>query len=501
MNGASPTLDKPRVLYSKLLITSSHTSGEVVRAVDQCDCACSDRPATRMVPATSPEAVLRCSPVRMQPLPAEYSLLFNPLHDAGVVVLNAPARHVWKQFQQPRSVASLIANIATPDTLLSTVKHLVEAGALEPLNADETLAPPRFGPPTTLSAWLHITNRCNLRCDYCYLNKSAEDMSPDTGRAAIDAVIRSALANHFRRVRLKFAGGEASLNLGRLFELYKYASERTAIAGLEFEAVILSNGVTLSEQAIADLDERGIRVMISLDGIGDGHDAQRKFASGAGSFASVEHTLDRLLTYGVRPFISITLSSRNAQDLPDTVRYVLDRDLPFNINFFRDSDCAASFQDLRLRDDIVIVALRRSFAVIEEQLPQRSLLGMLMDRAQFDQMHNKTCGVGDSYLVIDQNGAIAKCQMEIERPITTIHVEDPLTAIRTDQAGVQNLSVEQKDGCRACEWRYWCAGGCPLLTFRTTGRYDVQSPNCRIYQAIYPDLLRLEALRLMKLVA
>jgi len=36
------------------------------------------------------------------------------------------------------------------------------------------------------------------------------------------------------------------------------------------------------------------------------------------------------------------------------------------------------------------------------------------------------------------------------------------------------------------------------MTYRATGRYDVQSPNCRIYTTLYPDLLRLEALRLLK---
>ena len=53
-------------------------------------------------------------------------------------------------------------------------------------------------------------------------------------------------------------------------------------------------------------------------------------------------------------------------------------------------------------------------------------------------------------------------------------------------------------GCRDCEWKYWCAGGCPLTTYRATGRYDVKSPNCNIYKAIYPQAMRLEGLRLLK---
>ena len=63
---------------------------------------------------------------------------------------------------------------------------------------------------------------------------------------------------------------------------------------------------------------------------------------------------------------------------------------------------------------------------------------------------------------------------------------------------MQNLAVEEKEGCRTCEWRYWCAGGCPLVTYKVTGRNDVKSPNCNIYKALFPAALRLEALRLLK---
>jgi len=37
-----------------------------------------------------------------------------------------------------------------------------------------------------------------------------------------------------------------------------------------------------------------------------------------------------------------------------------------------------------------------------------------------------------------------------------------------------------------------------LLTYKATGRYDVKSPYCRVYKAIYPELLKLEGLRLLK---
>ena len=153
-----------------------------------------------------------------------------------------------------------------------------------------------------------------------------------------------------------------------------------------------------------------------------------------------------------------------------------------------------TISDLRFADEQIISAMRSVFAVIEKKLPARSLLDCLLDKADMTAPHHRTCGVGQNYLVIDQHGGVAKCQMEIKRTITTIKTDDPLQVIREDRRGVQGLSVEEKEGCRTCEWRYWCTGGCPAMTYRSTGRYDVKSPNCNIYKALFPEVLRLEAL-------
>ena len=139
-----------------------------------------------------------------------------------------------------------------------------------------------------------------------------------------------------------------------------------------------------------------------------------------------------------------------------------------------------------------------AYKVIEENVPRRSLLASLVDRGNLSAPHEHTCGVGNNYMVFDYKGRVSKCQMQMEHAITTVDADDPLELIRTDTIGIQNISVEEKEGCRDCEWKYWCAGGCPLTTYRATGRYDVKSPNCNIYKAIYPQAMRLEGLRLLK---
>jgi uncharacterized protein len=357
---------------------------------------------------------------------------------------------------------------------------------------------PEFGEGKVLTAWMHVSNACNLRCPYCYVNKSAEGMDEATGRAAVEAVIRSAVAHGFPGVKLKYAGGEASLNHRLILSMHSRAQVLAREAGLDLQASLLSNGVALSARLIGALKSAGIRVMISLDGVGSDHDVQRPLVNGKPSFHFVERTIDRMLEQGHAPHLSITITNRNAGGLADVVKFAIDRDLTFSLNFFRDNDCATSYPDLRYEEQTMISALLAAFSVIRERLPRWSVLGTVLDRGQLLEPRQHSCGVGQDYVVIDQRGRVAKCHMEIEKTLGEIFADDPLQLVREDTSTVRNLPVIEKEGCRDCTWRYWCSGGCAVATFKATGRYDVKSPNCNIYKAIYPEALRLEGLRLLK---
>jgi uncharacterized protein len=454
------------------------------------DCAC---PVSSYPPAPPRSAPPVPDGIRWVPaagtvqsrLDGDHQLLFNPLGSYGVVVVNQPAYDIY-------AGVSRGADGAQAQDVLRAL------AGLELIHPAGQPSRPVIAPSQVLTAWLHVTNGCNLRCPYCYVHKSAEAMDEPTGRAVVESVISSAVANGFRTVKLKYAGGEASLNHRLVVTLHEYAAELAAASGLQLEATLLSNGVRLPARLVQTCKEAGIRVMISLDGIGDQHDVQRPFANGKPSFHLVERTIAELIGQGCPPHLSVTVTGRNTGGLPDVVRFALERDLTFSINLFRDNECAATVPDLRYEEEEIIGSLRAAFAVIEHSLPRWSVLGSVLDRGQLLQPRQRSCGVGQDYLVIDQRGGVAKCHMEIERTLGDVFSGDPLTLVRQDRTTALNLLVEEKEGCRDCTWRYWCSGGCSVATFRATGRYDVKSPNCNIYKAIYPDVLRLEGLRLLR---
>jgi len=371
----------------------------------------------------------------------------------GMVVLGPPGQRVLDAFTNPSTVADAISRLADLSAVqaVKVVQRLATLGLLQPADNDcacvteDDCGPAAFSP---LTSWLHLTDRCNLRCDYCYLPHVREDMSPETGRAAIEATFRSAIANGFKQVKLKYAGGEPLLSFPLIVELHQYAQTLADQHGLELEGVVLSNGTLLTPAMVETLKSLGLRLMISLDGLAQHHDMHRRYAGGRGSFADVAEAVGLALANGLTPNISVTVSSRTADGLPDVMAWILERGLSFSLNFYRENELSASYEDMRLDEEKIITGMLAAFKVIENNPPRRPFLGGIIDRANLSASHTHTCGVGQNYLVFDQHGQVAKCQMHIRKPITDVHVADPLAVIRADQSGFKTFRWKRRKVAR-----------------------------------------------------
>ncbi|MDF5707698.1 MAG: SPASM domain-containing protein [Nostoc sp. S4] len=488
--------DRPQILVS--LDSTYIASGQC--DCDGGDCACDLSPLAKLssniqLSLGMFETFVRVPNSQIMNLNDTYSICYGSHHK--VAVLNQSALYLLNQFTHPHQLHDIsIQHHDIDQTDLQTaIEELYQARLIAPKNNCSFHLQEI---PETLTAWLHISDRCNLRCDYCYLPHLAKDMSIDIGRAAIASIFRSATLNGYRRVKLKYAGGEALLCSALIKNLHLYAQSLSKETDIILDGVVLSNGTLITPEIIEMLQTLNLRLMISLDGLSNFHNIQRAYADGKSSFQDVERGIKIALENGLIPDISITVTGRNAEGLAELIEWILEYNLPFSLNFYRENELSASHKDLQLEESKLIEGMLAAFKVIELKLPNRNLLGSLIDRANLSSPHKRTCGVGQNYLVFDYKGQIAKCQMQLYKTVSSIDEQDPLTVVRQDKAGIQNLSVEEKEGCRTCEWKYWCAGGCPLATFNATGRYDIQSPNCNIYKALYPEAVRLEGLRLIK---
>ncbi|RMD92256.1 MAG: hypothetical protein D6814_17180, partial [Calditrichaeota bacterium] len=191
--------------------------------VSEGDCACPRTLSPQRLEAANENALLHgeaLHPVAAQTVSLPpYVALASPQSWASVAVLNKPAYLLWQMLgreMQPKEAFRCIGVDPEADSSREVLLALYRSGFLR----KKTDTPLPLAVQDTLMAWLHVTNACNLRCSYCYLHKTNVSMPPSVGRQAIEAVFRAARQHGYRKIKLKYAGGEATLNLPLVLELH-----------------------------------------------------------------------------------------------------------------------------------------------------------------------------------------------------------------------------------------------------------------------------------------
>jgi uncharacterized protein len=408
----------------------------------------------------------------------------------GIATLNAEAHRVLAAFETPASPARAVRRLPGMSSAVAgrVMVDLARIGLLQPVTGSSP-APPR---PSTLSAWLHITEACNLNCPYCYVHKHPTTMSVEVGHGAVDKLVQVAIQHGYSALKLKYAGGEPTLSFPRVEAVHTHAVRSAARAGLALDGVILTNGVGVTDGMLAFLQESRLRMMVSLDGGPAAHDRVRASRDGQSTYATVAGTVERALDRGMRPTISITLTAFTLDGAAEAVAFALERDLPFNLNFYRECTPAGGRPSPLMPDlDQLVEAVRQVFDLIGVYPAYPLSLAGILDRTRLDIPHHMPCSAGRDYLAVNTGGQISACQMLLEDPWASLADADPLDAIRRSGKSVFAAPTEDSE-CQACQWRTACAGGCPLMRGTPNNAHY-----CQVYQILLPELVRLEARRLI----
>ncbi len=276
----------PNIIYQSITITSG---------IGQCD-ACSPIVSTEDIISQTKKnykfQYISPSSVRQPLASSNYTAILSS-GSQNLALLNQSATTCLRHFSNPCSLRDIPPSWKQAwgeSTVESALKEMVSLGLLVP----EDYTKPQFRESeTVLASWLHITDRCNLSCSYCYLPHDKADMSLQTGRKAITSVFRSAVSNGYKQVKLKYSGGEPLLRFPLITELHRYAHTLAEKHHTELEGVILSNGTLLTPQIIEQIKSLNLRLMISLDGLNAYHDCHRHFPDSSGSFEKVSHAINQ----------------------------------------------------------------------------------------------------------------------------------------------------------------------------------------------------------------
>lgn len=149
------------------------------------------------------------------------------------------------------------------------------------------------------SRQLHLivmpTEKCNLRCIYCYNNFKIGKMK-DEVLSGIKSLI-SQKVPALDELRISWFGGEPLLAKGIILDIHEHIAQlKRHYRGLNTYGSITTNGYLLSRAMISELVCTGVsQFQITLDGPKAEHDRKRILASGNGTYEKIWGNIESML--------------------------------------------------------------------------------------------------------------------------------------------------------------------------------------------------------------
>lgn len=412
----------------------------------------------------------------------------------GKFILYRPLRRL--AFVGNRAMADLTLGLACKDDPAAAsapqeaVDFLEAIGFLEP---DPPPPPPFDSTYRPSTAVLLLTNRCNLRCTYCYANGGegpVQDLSQEVARPVIDEVCRSATELGHPHFELTFHGGGEPL---QAWETLQATVAYARSQDLPCHVSMVSNGVCTSSQRGWLLDNLD-SLSISFDGGPETQDRQRPFASGRGSFRAVMRTIEALdganFSYGIR----LTATAPWRGQLAEDVRFICE-----------ETGCQAmqvepAFNTRRgehrgpgpEESQAFIDGFMEAFEIAD--LAGRKLA---YSGARPWALARAFCTAPYAALVVNPAGNLVACYEVADgnhqlAAMSTLGRVDDGRLVHDNQArqALWSYLEGKRARCHDCFCYWHCAGDCYTRAFTTAARDpEVRSPRCTMNQEITARIL------------
>lgn len=352
-----------------------------------------------------------------------------------------------------------------PTEISAPCAPLVEYLSAQGFFASDDAAPSRLS-----SAYLHVTNACNLSCTGCYSCDEDRNRAPDPTIAELEHAI--GLLAALGVGRLVISGGEPFVR--RDLPAIARAARDAGVTSV----TVLTNGTLCTPDRLEGLAGLVDVVSVSFDGTSAEDPA---YVRREQLFDRLVEAIGDIAQAGIRPHILPTLHARNAADAPAYVE--LARLLGATVSFSLLSGSREEIGDL-WPDGACLGCLAETL----------SDLGASADGVDYEGRFDPasalaaraSCGAGRTGVSVAADGSLYPCHMLHARDYRLGNAfrdaaDEVLDALRSfDLPTVDAIAI-----CSSCGKRYLCGGGCRARAYRAAGRLDAPDPYCAYYDRAF----------------
>ena len=358
--------------------------------------------------------------------------------------------------------------------------------------------PPPPSAPThefkPITAVLLVTNRCNLRCTYCYANAGdmpAADLSLELAQDTINIVYQNAVESDTPLFEVCFhGGGEPTQG----WALIKAATAFARSKDLPCKITMVSNGIWSEIQRTWILENLD-GVTISIDGMPVTQNRQRPFTNGSGTHTHIMKTLHALdqsnIEYGIRMTATAPWGDAFAED----VRYLVEKSHcpTFQVEPAFNTQRGAHQSSQQDEADAFIDGFMKGFHIAHNA--GRSLI---YSGARLGLVTNSFCTAPYNALIVNAAGQVVGCY-EIasdSHDLANVSIFGTLANGQcqlhhtTRNTLLDHLDERRATKCQSCFAQWHCAGDCyTRSTMANNGKLHATSARCYTNRELTKHLL------------
>jgi uncharacterized protein len=323
--------------------------------------------------------------------------------------------------------------------------------------------------------YLLLTDACNFRCKYCFIEEAFESypsdyMTKEIAEKALDFFLKKC---SFQNKKVIFYGGEPLLNKEVLEFSISKIKKHDKETGQKTSISIVTNGSLIDNKTAKLFRKSNVQVGVSLDGNKEAHNSMRLDAKGKKTFDSVIRGWKLLKKNGVDASISFTLGSHNVNDLEKHITWICAKLKPKAIGFNPPNTIPVKGNPATVSADLITQKLIKAYKIMQEH-------GIYEDRIYARRITpfikkkfwlKDCCGCGNE-IAVSPEGMIGPCHAFVSskkyfiKEIPKDEKELKENPIWQEWNRRAPINTEQ---CQNCTAIALCGGGCPYYSYVTKG--------------------------------
>ena len=208
---------------------------------------------------------------------------------------------------------------------------------------------------------LHLTNKCNLNCEYCFVQHGNESMTREVAFAAVKFGMEDKKSSG-----LLFYGGEPLLEKQLIYDIAEHSIDIKEKTGHIFYYKTTTNGTLLDEEFLKF--SRDINMTLGFSHDGTVQDDCRSFSTGGGTFDILEEKIPLVLKYQPYAVGMSVMAPSTVHNATKTIKFLFEKG-------FR-------YITMSLNYDINAPWTKKHFAVLEEEYKKMAEMYITWTKAE-----------------------------------------------------------------------------------------------------------------------